>query len=195
MEFKTYIGKEIAEVLTPLGELRIAVFQDYPYLYEGSLDYEKDYLQTYVAAPESLVFSVWDKGQIVDATTCIPLKDETEEVRRPFEQAGIDVATVFYFGESILLHEYRGRGLGKRFFEARETHAASLRQYRELYFCSVERPGNHPLKPTTYQPLDAFWQSQGYRPSPLYSFFEWKDIDETTPSAKKMNYWCKKMGK
>lgn len=193
MEFRTFTGPAIAEVLTPLGELRIAVFRAYPYLYEGSLDYEKDYLQTYVSSPKALLFSVWDAGKMVGATTCIPLQDETDEVRKPFEQAGMDVATIFYFGESIVLPAYRGRGLGKRFFAEREKHAASFGKYRKLYFCGVERPDDHPLKPATYEPLDAFWRKQGYRPSPLHSFFEWQDIDEVSPSAKKMNYWCKKL--
>lgn len=191
MEFKTFIGQEIAEVITPLGELRITVFRDFPYLYEGALAYEAAYLQTYVSSPRAFLFSIWDGDEMVGATTCIPLSDETAEVRAPFEAAGIDLATVFYFGESILLPAYRGRGYGKRFFAEREKHAASFGQYRELYFCGVERRADHPLKPEGYQPLDAFWRSQGYQPVALHSFFDWKDIGEPASTRKKMNYWCK----
>jgi GNAT superfamily N-acetyltransferase len=191
VEFKHYQGKEIGEVLTPLGELRIAVFRAFPYLYEGSLDYERNYLKTYVNAPQSLLFAVWDKGQMVGATTCIPLKEETAEVREPFERAGLPVEEIFYFGESILLPQYRGRGLGKRFFAERERHAASFGGYRAAYFCGVERPTDHPLRPNDYVPLDAFWRSQGYAPAGLVSYFDWQDIGETQSTAKKMNYWRK----
>lgn len=193
MEFKTFRGSEISGVLEELGELRIAVFRDFPYLYEGSLAYEKEYLQTYISSPDAFLFTVWDAGKMVGATTCIPLTDETEEVREPFEVAGVTLPNVFYFGESILLSAYRGQGLGKRFFEEREKHARSFGTFTDVYFCAVERPEHHPLRPETYQALDPFWKSQGFLPTPLYSYFEWKDLDETEASPKKMNYWFKKI--
>jgi GNAT superfamily N-acetyltransferase len=193
MTFQTYIGAEIASVLTELGELRMQVFRDFPYLYEGSLAYEMAYLQTYVSSPKAFLFAVWDGDTMVGATTAIPLHDETEEVRQPFELAAVLVEQVFYFGESILLPPYRGKGIGKRFFAEREQHARSFGTYTDLYFCAVERAKDHPLRPESYQPLDVFWKSQGFLPTPLYSFFEWKDLDETSVSPKKMNYWCKKM--
>lgn len=34
-------GKDIAPLIPRLAELRIKVFHDFPYLYEGSLEYEK----------------------------------------------------------------------------------------------------------------------------------------------------------
>lgn len=191
MDFRHYYGNEIGAVLTPLGELRIAVFRAFPYLYEGSLDYERNYLQTYVNAPESFLFTVWDDDKMVGATTCIPLMDETQEVREPFEQAGLPVGTIFYFGESILLPEYRGKGLGKRFFAEREAHAGSFGKYKATYFCGVERPLDNPLKPQDYQPLDVFWRSQGYEPAGLVSHFDWLDIGESQSTPKKMNYWKK----
>ncbi len=39
---------------------------------------------------------------------------------------GYDPAEVFYLGESVLLSEYCGRGIGVRFFEQREAHARAL---------------------------------------------------------------------
>src|SRR5687768_1263015 len=126
LTFASYKGVEIASVVEALGALRIAVFHDYPYLYEGALDYEKDYLQIYVQSERAFLFAVFDKGKMVGATTCIPLTDEAAEVRKPFEDAGFDISTIFYFGESILLPEYRGLGLGHRFFDEREAHARSF---------------------------------------------------------------------
>ena len=191
MEFKPYFGQQIADVITPLGELRISVFRDFPYLYEGSLLYEENYLQIYVDAPEAMLFSVWDGSRMVGATTCIPLRNETEEVQEPFEKADLPSDKIFYFGESILLPSYRGKGLGKRFFAEREQHAASSGRYQSVYFCGVERPDDHPLRPANYRPLDPFWKAQGYQPAGLVSYFQWRDIGEETESKKKMNYWWK----
>src|SRR5262245_57505554 len=113
-------GRALEPWLDGLGALRIAVFREYPYLYDGSLEYEREYLRTYVNAPKSLVVLVTDGDQkVVGATTCIPLKDEGPEFQEPFRKHGYDVDDVCYFGESILLPQLRGKGIGKEFFQRR----------------------------------------------------------------------------
>jgi len=160
------------------------------------VDYEKTYLQTYADSPRALLFAAYDGDQMVGATTCIPLSDETEEVQLPFRQAGYDLSQVFYFGESILLPAYRGHGLGHRFFDEREAHAANFGTYFHTCFCAVFRPEDHPLRPVSYQPLDAFWEKRGYRQAPqLQSQFEWLDIGQTFPSPKTMIYWLRALPK
>jgi GNAT superfamily N-acetyltransferase len=189
---QSFRGAQITEVLEPLAALRIQVFRDYPYLYEGSLDYELKYLNTYAQAGGAFLFSVFDDGQMIGATTAIPLREETEEVQAPFIQQGIPLEQVFYFGESILLSKYRGLGIGHRFFEAREKHALSFEHIRYTSFCAVQRPADHPLRPGDYQPLDGFWQKRGYTIQPqLQSYFTWKDVDEAAESPKRMTYWWK----
>jgi GNAT superfamily N-acetyltransferase len=194
LTFKSYQGMEIASVVEALGALRIVVFRDYPYLYEGSLEYEKDYLQIYVQSERAFLFSVFDQGEMVGATTCIPLADEAPEVRKPFEDAGFNISTIFYFGESILLPQYRGLGLGHRFFDEREAHARSFGSYDLSCFCSVDRGENHPEKPADYRPNDVFWTKRGYVREPaLQSVMEWQDVGETASSSKKMIFWVKSL--
>lgn len=192
--YKSYRGAEIDSVFEPLAKLRIAVFHDYPYLYEGTVAYEMDYLKIYSNSPRSFLFAAFDGEEMVGATTCIPLEDETEDVREPFEKAGFDRSTIFYFGESILLPEYRGHGLGHRFFEEREAHSRSFDQIKYTCFCGVIRPDDHPAKPADYRPLNDFWKKRGYQPViGLLSEFEWLDIGETAPTKKLMQYWMKNL--
>ena len=194
LKYITKKGSRIESVFDDLAALRIAVFHDYPYLYEGSVEYEKEYLKIYSDSERSFLFAVYDGQKMVGATTCIPLKDETAEVRKPFEDVGFDIKTVFYFGESILLPEYRGLGLGHRFFDEREAHARSFGNYTTTCFCSVDRGEHHPAKPEEYRPNDAFWQKRGYIKEPsLQSFMDWPDIGETKSSAKKMIFWVRKL--
>ena len=40
-------GDALEAALDGVAALRIAVFRDWPYLYDGTLDYEREYLQTY----------------------------------------------------------------------------------------------------------------------------------------------------
>ncbi|AFK01720.1 hypothetical protein Emtol_0566 [Emticicia oligotrophica DSM 17448] len=188
------IGAEIATVFDDLAQLRIEVFKAFPYLYEGSIDYEKEYLKVYSSSENAMLFAVYDADKMVGATTCIPLIDETAEVQEPFIQAQIDIQSVFYFGESILLSAYRGLGIGHRFFDEREAHARSFKQCKLTSFCAVVRPENHPLKPADYQPLSQFWQKRGYTQTPLLkSQFDWLDIGETQSTKKEMIYWTKEI--
>lgn len=192
LRFERRTGREIEAVFPELARLRIEVFRDFPYLYDGSIEYEQAYLQTYAGAGRAFLFAVYDGDGMVGATTCIPLRDETPDVQKPFLENGYDLDRIFYFGESLLLPAYRGLGLGHRFFDEREAHAASFGEYGLSCFCAVERPPDHPLRPGNYRPLDEFWTKRGYRKVPgLQSMFDWPDIGEAESTAKPMIYWTR----
>jgi len=187
-------GAAIAQQLPGIAQLRIQVFREFPYLYEGSEDYERKYLQTYIDSPDSLFVLVFDGERLVGASSGLPLSDEVDDLRRPFEQQGEPVERIFYCGESVLLSEYRGRGIGVRFFEEREAHARRLGRFEKICFCAVERPADHPRRPADYLPLDGFWQRRGYQKrSDLRTTFVWQDLDETAESPKPMVFWMKSL--
>lgn len=192
LTFHELCGAALEPWIDRLGALRIAVFREYPYLYDGSVEYEREYLRTYVNAPESLVVLVTEgEGAVAGATTCIPLRDEGPEFQEPFVKGGFDVNEVCYFGESILLPGLRGRGIGKEFFARREAHAQRLRA-RWTGFCTVDRPADHPMRPPGYRPLDEFWQAQGYTKQPgMQATFVWKEIGEEAESPKTLTFWLK----
>lgn len=190
LSYITKKGSEIHELLHELAALRIAVFRDFPYLYEGSIAYELEYLKPYLQSPRSLLFGVYHEQQLVGATTCLPLQDETTEIQQPFLQAGYELELLFYFGESILLREFRGQGLGNRFFDEREAHARSFGTYTKACFLAVERELNHPAKPVNYRSNDAFWEKRGYKKHPaLRTSLSWPDIGETASTPKPLVGW------
>jgi len=191
--FVTKQGQAIESVFDDLAKLRIAVFRDYPYLYEGTVAYEKEYLKIYSTAARSFLFAIYDGASMVGATTCIPLRDENDDIQAPFKKAGYDIDSIFYFGESILLASYRGLGLGHRFFDAREAYATSFGTFKSTCFCSVERI-NHPAEPADYRPNDIFWIKRGYKKIPdLKAIMEWPDIGETVSTPKTMIFWMKEL--
>jgi GNAT superfamily N-acetyltransferase len=187
-------GNELTERMPEVAHLRIRVFREFPYLYDGDLEYEKRYLQTYSQSMGSVVVLALDNDQIVGASTAIPMPHETEEVKAPFVAAGYDIDTLFYLGESVLLPEYRGRGIGVAFFENREAHARELGVFTHTCFCAVQRPVDHPSRPADYAPLDAFWQKRGYtKQSDLVAFYSWKEAGEQHESPKPMVFWMKSL--
>lgn len=192
LSFISRRGREIESVFEDLANLRIAVFSDYPYLYQGSVAYEKEYLATYSQSERSFLFAVYEEAKMVGATTCIPLIDEMPEVRMPFEADSLPLDKIFYFGESILLPAYRGIGLGHRFFDEREAHARSFGSYRKVCFLSVEREENHPQKPPNYRSNDTFWHKRGYKKHPsIRAKMEWPDIGASRGSEKSLVCWMK----
>ncbi|NVK40603.1 MAG: GNAT family N-acetyltransferase [Oceanospirillaceae bacterium] len=192
MQIKTLCGEAIAPYIDDLARLRIEVFRAFPYLYDGDLEYERGYLSTYARSPESLFVLALDGDRVVGAATGVPMADETEEFKRPFVAAGWNPDEIFYFGESVLLPEYRGRGLGVRFFEERENYARGLGRFSHCAFCAVERPPDHPLRPRDYVPLNDFWTNRGYQHQPaLRTEYRWKDVGETEESAKPMSFWLR----
>ena len=93
--FVTKQGQAIESVFDDLAKLRIAVFRDYPYLYEGTVAYEKEYLKIYSTAARSFLFAIYDGASMVGATTCIPLRDETDDIQTPFKKTGYDIDSIF----------------------------------------------------------------------------------------------------
>ncbi len=187
-------GQEIAPHIDDLARLRIEVFRAFPYLYEGSTDYERNYLATYARSPESLFVLAVDGENVVGVSTGMPMDHETGAFRKPFVEDGWDPSRLFYFAESVLLPSYRGRGIGVRFFEEREAYARSLGRFGHCCFCAVERPADHPLRPAGYVPLHAFWNKRGYVHQPrLRTEFSWRDIGADEESAKPMSFWMKEL--
>lgn len=188
------IGPEIETLFHDLAMLRICVFKDFPYLYEGSLDYEKKYLSRYFSSKRAFVFAIYHGSDMVGATSAAPLSDEDENFKQPFLQKGYDIQKIFYFGESLLLPNYRGQGFGHLFFDERETHAKKFNQYDWTTFCSVHRAENHSLRPSDYTPLDVFWTKRGYKKqNDLVASYDWQDVGEAVETTKKLTFWMKKI--
>lgn len=188
---RSLTGAEIADVLDDLASLRIAVFASFPYLYDGDAAYEADYLREFASAPDAVMVAAFDGERIVGAATASPMQAQKAEFQAPFAVRGLDVARLFYFGESVLLPDYRGRGIGHGFFDHREARAREAGATAAC-FAAVIRPENHPAWPAGYQPLDAFWRKRGYAPvSGFMTDLAWKEHREMEESPKPMQYWLR----
>ena len=186
-------GAALAAALGDLADLRIAVFAAYPYLYAGDPGYEAAYLKEFTAARDAVLVAAFDGSQIVGAATASPMRAQKPEIRTPFEARGIDPAKLFYFGESVLLPDYRGRGIGHAFFDHREAQARQCGATAAT-FAAVIRPEDHPARPAGYTPLDAFWTGRGYAPVPgLVTQLAWQEHGEAGESPKPMQYWIRSL--
>ncbi len=193
---ETLTGSTLEQALPALAKLRITVFRAWPYLYEGALEYEAHYLSRFAAADDAVIVAARDGDEIVGAATAAPLRGHTDSFVPLFEAHGFNPDTIFYFGESVLLPGYRGRGIGHAFFDWRENHARKVSGQKATYtrsaFCGVIRPQDHPMRPEGYRPLDAFWTKRGYhKVDGMIGSLTWKDLDQTEETAKPMQFWMK----
>lgn len=187
-------GEELERALPELARLRIEVFRAFPYLYAGTEEYEQDYLRDFARAPDSVIIAAeTEAGEIVGCATGSAILGHHSEFAAPLKTAGYDLATTFYFGESVLLPAYRGTGLGHVFFDAREAHARA-RGYKRAVFCAVERAPDHALRPEGYSPLDTFWLKRGYSKIPsLTTAFTWPTEPAGPNETHIMAYWLREL--
>lgn len=189
LEIRKLDQSEVAGRIADLAALRIAVFREFPYLYDGDRVYEESYLAPYATTADAVVIGAFDAARLVGAATGMPLTAHAEDFAQGFDGSGIDPASVFYCAESVLLPDWRGQGAGHRFFDLREA-AARQQGLSFSAFCSVIRPSDHPARPPGYRSLDVFWSARGYAPLPgVVAEFNWKDLGADQETTKRLQFW------
>lgn len=170
--------------LEALAHMRIQVFAEYPYLYEGNLAYEKDYLERYARCPEAILAALLDEQGIAQGfCTGIPLCHEEDELRNPIPKPW---EHCFYIGEILLAPEIRGQGWGKQMM----TKILSLseeRGFSKHYLYTVVEPLEH--RPSHYQSPAFLWESLHFHKTNLRTQFEWKRWDQNQTAFHLMDLW------
>lgn len=194
IEFMTLTGKDILPFVDDLAHLRIVVFKEYPYLYDGDIEYERGYLKRFIENPDAMMIVAKDitSQKIVGVSTGAPLISEMNEAKQPFIEKKYSLAEIFYFSESVLLPAYRGQGIGRYFLQEREKMARCNQNITSIAFCAVEREANHPKKPKDYHSLEMLWQKAGFEKHPdLFTYYSWQDLGEKIQTKKQMVFWMK----
>ncbi len=177
VQLQVFKGSEVQQHIDELAELRLSIFREYPYLYEGDIREERNYLKMYSSSENSLVILAQDGQKIVGAATGVPLKETSADYWEIFSKKGISIDEIFYLGELILLKDYRSEGIGNRLFDEFEKRVAEKHQYPKITICEVSRAKNDPQRPKDYVALDGFWKKKGFIKHPeLVVYFSWKEI-------------------
>lgn len=191
LQVRVLTDAALACALEDVARLRIAVFRDWPYLYDGNLAYERRYLAGYATTPSAVLVGAFDGARLVGVATGMMLLDADASFAGPFAGQPLDPKSVFYCAESVLLPDYRGQGAGHRFFDLREGHARALGATHST-FCAVQRPDDHPRRPDSPRDLAPFWRARGYSPLPeVIARFDWTDIGAQAPTSKPLMFWIR----
>jgi len=183
----------IADALYDLAALRLDIFPEYPYLYQGRREDELAYLATYAEAPDTCAILAYDGLTVIGATTGMPLVHEDAQMIDAFTGTSFPLNEVYYVGELLFRSGYRNCGLGQKLLDRLESHIRSLGHYRRLTCATVERPDDHPLSPGNYIPITKFLARTGFtRLSGVTTSFIWREIDGVKRDHP-MQFWIKEL--
>ncbi|MBK1694458.1 GNAT family N-acetyltransferase [Chromatium weissei] len=182
-------GCDISSEIDLLGRFRIANFREYPYLYDGCLEYEKVYLARYSRCAESILALIKDEQGIVGVCTAIPLKDDDLEFQQPFLNDQLN--DIFYIGEILLRPNARNRGLGSQLLST-VLNIIDAEGYSKTALCAVDRGKNHPERPEHYWSPDLLWKKFGFvKDETRIAYYHWKDIGNQNETEKPMIFWMR----
>ncbi len=186
-------GDAIKKAIPDLAALRIKIFRDYPYLYDGNLKSEDALLKFYAESTGAYIMVLLDDARVIGAATVIPMEDNPEELGSALSTNGYQLTDFIYFGELLLLPPYRGQGFGHAFFNNGEEYGRKIgRRYSAL--CTVVRPENHPLKPKNYRSLDTFWHQRGYVPiDGAIASASWREVGAASEALNSLQFWMRRL--
>lgn len=198
LEFKTYQGKDISPFIDEIGQIRLDLFKEFPYLYKGDLDYERAYLSEYSKDDQSLLILVYSGNKIVAFITGTAISSQhsiTEDAFELFQSKGLKPSDYYYIGEIIVLKDYRSFNLSSRLLKEVENFALE-NGYSSSCFLTVVRDNDHPLRPEDYKDSSKLWKFHNYKQMNLYTKYKWNTIindSEAIYQENTLEYWSKSL--
>lgn len=186
-------GAAITDALDDLAALRLDIFPEYPYLYQGRREDELTYLATYAEAPDACVILAREGGTVIGAATGMPLVHEDAQMIDALSGTPLPFGEVYYVGELLFYPAYRNCGLGRKLLDRLESHIRSLGRYCTLTCATVERPNDHPLRPHDYISITRFLARTGFARLPgVTTSFMWRETDGVKRDHP-MQFWSKEL--
>ncbi|NQZ72604.1 MAG: hypothetical protein HRT60_05995, partial [Dinoroseobacter sp.] len=89
IETRVLRGNSLSEALDDVAALRISVFRDWPYLYDGDKEYERRYLSVYAENSDAILIGAFDGERLIGAATGTPLEDHADDFAAPFAETSL----------------------------------------------------------------------------------------------------------
>ena len=171
------VTQENMKPLLPfVATLRINIFREHPYLYDGDFKEEMDDLEHCTQLSDNAIAVAYYKDTPVGFLYGLSLAAFTPHFENPvgdlFKEKNLDPATCYYFGDIIILPEHRGNHLSEKLFDTLETYAQK-QGYKSASFITESHEA-HPLKPANYKSLDPLWTALKYKKTGLTSYGSWQ---------------------
>ncbi len=196
LRLETHLGSEVLPYIRDVATMRIEGFRDFPYLYEGTYEYEEKYLEGYAKEPRAMLIRVLEGDQLAAVATSTPLASSADivaEAPERFAALGHDPKTFYYYAEILVKKAYRGRGIAEMIYREREKWARKW-GYRHLCLAVVQRSKDHPLRPVDYKSPERIWIRDGFTKANVEIIYNWPTIlpgGEVAPLDNPMAFWMR----
>jgi GNAT superfamily N-acetyltransferase len=181
IEIEQYSGESLPAGMGVLAEFRLQFFREFPYLYAGTEEGEREHMSEYIANPTARLLLAKDRdyaGKVVGVAMGTLLSTETEilcQIGGSLPKLGIVPERFYYFGEMIFDPEYRRRGIGKQMLE--QLKSVGREQGADRFgFLAVVRERNDTRRPAEYVDSENIFQKFGFDKTDIYVSFEWSTI-------------------
>ncbi|MGY0216247.1 GNAT family N-acetyltransferase [Endozoicomonadaceae bacterium StTr2] len=186
-----FSGPEARKYRDDIAAIRIGLFKEFPYLYEGDLTYETEYLETYFSQPNALIMLAFQNNKVVGYSSSVSLADELEEIKAPFSGDNVPLDKMLYIGEAMIYPEFRSKGMFRHFMESHEQKAKT-EHFEQIVFMTVDREADHPLRPVDYRELGPIFEYYGYSKIPNKRVhMEWSQVDTGVDTTNTLSLWIK----
>ncbi len=178
VSYQVFTGPDIQDHIPFIALQRITAFKEFPYLYFGNYEYEKNYLKTFGNDAHDAVAIAFCGGKPVGLLTGMALVNFESTMPGTvagFTEVQLDPSLFYYFGEVIVLPEFQNKGIGKQLFNALEAHAHTV-GYELFSFMTVIRSDDHPQRPSNYFSPDYIWNQLGYYKTSIVVPLDWPTI-------------------
>lgn len=183
-------GQQITNVADQLAALRMPTFQQYPYYHVSDLPHEQEYFAEFAQNPAAVVAVAYEGEKLIGFSTGIPLLSDTplfkaiaDKFKQAFGIVGLDASEFYYYGDVILIPEYRGKGIASLLYQVREKQAKN-HGFNNMCFLTVEN----------YKVLAPMWQHLGFQKTNITINFSWPtlQVDGTTKTLEhELIFWIK----
>jgi len=198
LKIALYTGTEIIPFIKEVSKLRISIFREFPYLYQGNMDYEIEYMDGYKHDSKSTLVVVRDNNRIIGVSTGIPLNSSStivQEIKDILIKNNKKIDNIYYFGEVLVLPKYRGKGLVSKMYKLQENFVKQW-GYDFVSILTVVRDNKHPLQPEKYQSHDELWKHLNFYREGITTNFCWPTIqgDGSVKNMRNlMEFWIKRL--
>jgi hypothetical protein len=190
ISYKIIKNKEIESYTKYIASLRLMMFKEFPYLYEGSLEQEEKYLSFYTDFPDGRVVLAKQGGCIAGLLTGMPMISICEHIsdfKKTLDEHKRTLNGAYYYGEGLVLPAYRGQGMLTKMFEVLNNEI-KIMGYNHAYGITVIRDKNDARRPAHYRDTDTLWDRMGLTKTTMVYGGKWPTIIKTGDTAIEMNY-------
>lgn len=187
-------GKELLANIAELAKLRLKIFREYPYLYEGDSASEESYLSLFASSSDAFFIVAKGESQLVGAISGIPLDFAQKEIRDAFCQSTIESGGYYALCDILVLKEHRNRKIGSILYKEFENQLLKMKRYTKLVLWQIVRAQDDPRRPNDYFSLDDFWRKKGFIKHPeLVCYIPWKEVSDEKAISHRFEFWVKEM--